>query len=67
MGIEIQYLAARINPSLNRFDFCIHGVSNLAFTTWPGELNAKPEVLKDMPSIFAPDLEIFVSGGVNLR
>lgn len=58
LKIEIQYLAERINPDFRKFSVLLENVKGVYFSTWPSDLKSEPEVLKDVTSIFKPELEI---------
>jgi hypothetical protein len=57
-GVDIQYLAERVNPSYRTFSVVRQGVEALSFTTWPDDATAAPDVITDIESIFTPELEI---------
>ncbi len=56
--VEIQYLTERINPSYRVFRIILYGVTNLSFTTWPDDAEAKPDTFTEISEIFTPELEI---------
>jgi hypothetical protein len=58
LEIEIQYLAERISPAFRKFVVLLEHVKDVCFSTWPSDLKSEPEVLKDITSIFHPELEI---------
>jgi hypothetical protein len=62
-NVEIQYLTERIDPSFKAFHIALYGVSDLSFTTWPDDAEAKPDTFTDIRTIFTPELEI-LSGEV---
>jgi len=61
LEVEIQYLAERIYPAFQKFAVLLEDVKDVYFSTWPSDLKSAPVVLKDIASIFKPELEILES------
>lgn len=58
LEVEIRYLAERIDPSFRKFEVRLFGVSDVQFSTWPGDLTSEVETLTDVGEIFRADLEV---------
>ena len=58
LDIEIQYLAERISPGFTKFHVLLENVENIRFTTWPSNFKSDPELISDLNTIFAPELDI---------
>lgn len=52
LEVEIRYLAERIDPSFRKFEVRLFGVSDVQFSTWPGDLTSEVETLTDVGEIF---------------
>lgn len=57
LDIEIQYLA-EIKPEYKGFKVFLYGFRDVEFSTWPSDLKSAPEKIKDIQSIFRPELEM---------
>lgn len=58
MEIEIRYLAERIDPAFRKFTLRLYEVKNLYFSPWSDDRTSEPEVLREIDTIFQPELEI---------
>jgi hypothetical protein len=58
LEVKIQYLAERVNPEFRKFAVRLFGVSNVRFSTWPGDLKSAPVMLTKLEQIFEGALEI---------
>jgi len=58
LDIEIQYLAERVKPEYKGFKIYLYGFSDVEFSTWPSDLKSAPEKIRDIQSIFSPELEV---------
>ncbi len=56
--ISIPYLAERIDPSFTSFSLTLEQVEQLYFTTWPDDLSAAPDVIRNPEIFFSAELEI---------
>ena len=58
LNVRIAYLARRIAPDFTTFAVRLGGVEDLSFATWPKDLTAPPEILREVSAIFYPHLDI---------
>lgn len=61
LAVEIEYLAARINPTYRKFHLHLFGVRDLRFSTWPRDHGAHSETLTGLDQIFRSPLEVLES------
>ncbi|MEG3438471.1 hypothetical protein V0288_15170 [Pannus brasiliensis CCIBt3594] len=58
MEVEIRYLAERIDPAFRKFIIRLYDVKDLYFFPWPSDRSSEPDVLREIDTIFKPELEI---------
>jgi hypothetical protein len=58
MRVRVTYLAAQVQEDFTTFVVRLSGVEDLAFSTWPKDAAATPEVLHAPDEIFKPPLDL---------